>query len=106
MFDWDFRWLFFKAFQVFVWWCLGPIALIALLFHGCSLPVSRDAELKVVQRGHFDFEGSRCRVFETLEVLSDSNYTVLQRFTVCDPPIGGLLPGSKPGVTTKEVHAP
>ena len=102
----DVRWFLDKAFQHFVWDVLCPLALIALLFNGCSPPVSRDAELRVVQRGHFDFEGSRCRVFETLEVLSDSNYTVLQRFSVCAPPIAGMLPGSKPYVTTKEVNAP
>lgn len=100
------RWLLDKAFQHFVWGVLCPLSLIVLLFHGCSGPVSRDAELKVVQRGHFDFEGSRCRVFETVEMFSDSNYSVLQRFSVCNPPIVGMVPGSKPAGTTKEVNAP
>lgn len=49
---------------------------------------------------------TRCVVYETLEMFSETSYSVLQRFSICAPPIAGMLPGSKPAVTSKEVNAP
>ncbi len=57
--------------------------------------------------GTYELEGSQCRVIEvsSRSLCDGCGWTVMQRFSLCDPPLLGMIPGSKPGLP-KQLNIP
>lgn len=82
----------------------------ALLLLPCSPskpPVDEEYLTSARTIGTYEFEGSQCRVIEvsSRSTCESCMWNVLQRFSLCDPPLRGMISGSKPG-STKQLNIP
>lgn len=82
---------------------------VALFLLSCasSEPPSDEASPTAARTiGTFELEGSQCRVIEVSSMTCEGcGWTVMQRFPLCDPPLLGMVPGSKPG-PSKQLNIP
>ncbi len=69
----------------------------------CTLSCNSETEVKAKVSKTFRFRGSNC---EVIDVAHYNDGYVRTRFVICDPPLQGMIQGSKPKSSKSDEDTP